>query len=37
MSRGWPAFAFLYMQGLAYSAAFITYRVASALLGASGA
>jgi ferrous iron transport protein B len=32
----WPAFAFLYMQGLAYSAAFITYRVASTLLGASG-
>jgi ferrous iron transport protein B len=27
----WPAFAFAYMLGLAYSASFVTYRVASAL------
>ena len=29
----WPAFAFSYMLGLAYTASFVTYRVSSALLG----
>jgi ferrous iron transport protein B len=28
----WPAFAFAYMLGLAYSASFLTYRLATALL-----
>jgi ferrous iron transport protein B len=28
----WPAFAFAYMLGLAYTASFVTYRLASALL-----
>jgi ferrous iron transport protein B len=28
----WPAFAFAYMLGLAYTASFVTYRVAGALL-----
>jgi ferrous iron transport protein B len=28
----WPAFAFAYMLGLAYSASFVTYRLATALL-----
>jgi len=28
----WPAFAFAYMLGLAYSASFLTYRIAGALL-----
>jgi ferrous iron transport protein B len=29
----WPAFAFSYMLGLAYTASFVTYRVASGLIG----